>query len=85
MNCDFCTAAMALLARFDHFFVKSSQVPLHEAFTHKTGFSQSSPIKANQGKSRHFCEISLPPNPLSAKAPQSGATAESFRISTNSV
>jgi hypothetical protein len=56
MNCDFCTAAMALLARFDHFFVKSSQVPLHEAFTHKTGFSQSSPIKANQGKSRHFCE-----------------------------
>jgi hypothetical protein len=30
----------------------SSQVPLHEAFTPKTGFSQSSLIKANQGKSR---------------------------------
>jgi hypothetical protein len=50
------TATMALLALFDHFFGKSSQVPLHEAFTHKTGFPQSSLIKANQGKSSYFCE-----------------------------
>jgi hypothetical protein len=56
MNYDFGNAAMSLLALFDHFFGKSSQVPLHEAFTHKTGVSQSSPIKANQGKSRYFCE-----------------------------
>jgi hypothetical protein len=56
MNCDFCTAGTGFAGRCGTFWRKSSQVPLYEAFTHKTGFSQSSLIKANQGKSRYFCE-----------------------------
>jgi hypothetical protein len=45
---DFYSAATALLARFGHFFEKSSQVPCHEPFTHEIGFSQSCLIKANR-------------------------------------
>jgi hypothetical protein len=46
------TAAAGLTGRFEHFMAKSSQVPLYEAFTHKTWIFRSNPVKASQTKSK---------------------------------
>jgi len=43
------TAPMAFSAHDEHFCGKSAQVPFHELLTLKRVFSQSNPIKANQG------------------------------------
>ena len=44
------TAATLFSARFEPFRVNSSQVPLHEAFTHKIGVFQSCPVVPNRAK-----------------------------------
>jgi hypothetical protein len=56
MNCDSGTATTGFEACGESFWRKSSQVPLHEALTPKIGLFKSRLIKANQGKSRYFCE-----------------------------
>ena len=48
MNCDFCTLARSFCARFEPFCGKSSQVPLHEAFTHRIWVFQSCLIVPNR-------------------------------------
>ena len=49
MNCDFCTAARFFFAHLEPYHGKLSQVPLHEAFTHRIVVFQSCPIVANRG------------------------------------
>ena len=52
MNCDFGMASAGLTGHFGHFRGKSSQVPLHEPFTHKIAVFRSNLVKASQTKSK---------------------------------
>jgi hypothetical protein len=50
-------ATTGLTGRFDHFMAKSSQVALHEPFTHKTGLFRSNLVKASQTKNKGFTGV----------------------------
>ena len=58
---------------FGYFCAISTQVPFHEQVARIMGLFQSTPIKANQGKSRYFIKSPCPP-PLVAPKRSDGGT-----------
>ena len=51
-------AETGLTRRFEHIVAKSSQVPIHEPFTHKTGLLRSNPVKPGQTKNGGLTRVS---------------------------